>query len=123
MQLQFDAIHDRGEVHILRCKGRIIFGPEADAFTQKCEGAFCKGADLVVNLTDVRSIDNHGVGALVGVLASAKGVRRDLRLVLPKDSSKVAQLLKLMKVYDQFQVFACEEDAVGSFRSQTFAVA
>jgi anti-anti-sigma factor len=123
MQLQLDAIHDRGGIHIVRCKGRIIFGPEADAFTQKCEGAFFKGADLVVNLTDVRSIDNHGVGALVGLLASAKGVRRDMRLVLPKESSKVAQLLKLMKVYDQFQVFGCEEDAVGSFRPQAFAVA
>ena len=123
MQLQLDAIHDRSGVYIVRCNGRIIFGPEADAFTQTCEDAFLKGADLVVNLTEVRSIDNHGVGALVGLLASAQGIRRDVRLVLPKGPGKVTQLLKLMKVYDKVQVFSCEEDALGSFRPQAYAVA
>lgn len=122
MQLQLHAIHDRGGVYIVRCRGRIIYGPEAEAFSDACGGAFLQNCDLVVNLADVRLIDNHGVGALIGLLTAARARGRDLRLVLPKQTGKVAQVLKLVKVYDQFGVYATEEEAIGSFQ-RAYAVA
>ena len=122
MQLQIHASYERSGISIVRCRGRIIYGPEAEAFSEMCQAAFSRSCDLVVNLTDVTLIDNHGVGALIGLVTAARPIGCDLCLVLPEKEKKVAEVLKLVKVYDQFRVYATEEEAIGSFQRR-FAVA
>lgn len=122
MQLQINASYERSGISIVRCRGRIIYGPEAEAFSEMCHAAFSKSCDLVVNLSDVTLIDNHGVGALIGLVTSDRPAGCDLCLVLPRRANKVTEILKLVKLYDQFRVYATEEEAIGSFH-RAFAVA
>lgn len=122
MQLQINANYDRGGISIVRCQGRIIYGPETEAFSEMCHAAFSRSCDLVVNLSDVTLIDNHGVGALIGLVTAARPKGCDLCLVLPRKTNKVAEILKLVKLYDEFRVYETEEEAIGSFH-RVYAVA
>ncbi len=116
MQLQLQAIQSADGVRVVRCSGRLVFGPEAEEFVRECKSGMYPGAELVVNLSAVTTIDNHGVGALVGLLASARTVGGDVRLVLPGSGNKAVQVLNLMHVVQQFHVFITEEEAVKSYR-------
>jgi anti-anti-sigma factor len=119
MQLQINTRKSRDGIQVVYCEGRIIYGPEADAFMHVCEAALFSGNELIVDLSGVRSLDNHGVAALLALLESSRVTGRDLRLVLRK--GKPAQLLQLMRLNDQFKIYATVDDAVASFRRYAVA--
>jgi anti-anti-sigma factor len=119
MQLQINTSKRRDGIQVVYCEGRIIYGPEVDAFTRVCEAVFFAGNELVVDLSRVRSLDNHGVAALLVLLESSRATGRDLRLVLHE--GKPAQLLQLMGLNDQFKTYASMDEAVAGFRSYAVA--
>jgi anti-anti-sigma factor len=108
--LEAEFLHGVG---VVRGEGRIIWGPECDAFRSLAEEALSRSSDLVLNLTAVRNVDNHGIGVLIALLLKARSLGGDTRLVLR--GGKVEQILRLMRLYEQFRVYGDESTAVDSF--------
>jgi len=69
---------------------------------------------LVVNLTEMPTIDSSGIGILVKAMASAKQRGGALKLVNP--SKFAVQTLRLVGVLNLFEVFEDEDAAVASFQ-------
>ena len=54
-----------GDVFILRCEGRIVFGDECAILRERVVSILTGSPKIVVNLADVDHIDSEGVGMLV----------------------------------------------------------
>jgi anti-anti-sigma factor len=100
-------------VGVVRGEGRVIWGPECDTFQSAAEESLKRSPELVLNMTAVRNMDNHGIGVLIALLLKARAMGGDARLVLRE--GKVEQMLRLMRLYEQFRVFQEESTAVDSF--------
>jgi anti-anti-sigma factor len=104
-----------GQLKALKLRGPFR-GPEAS-------GTFRKHSDelthegsiwLVVDLSDVPSIDSTGVGNLVYLLATCKRRGGMVKLVRPTDSA--GRALQLVGLLSLFEVFDSLTGAVASFR-------
>ena len=102
-------------VQVLSCSGRFVLGPELDAFEKKSQEALRTGSQLVVDLSGVRMLDDHGIGALTGLLKRTRRDGGDVRLVMPPDNHVVSRVLRLTRMVDIFRVFSNDMDAVGSY--------
>src|SRR5713101_3681838 len=61
-----------GDVFILRCDGRIVFGDEGAVLRDRVINLLSGTPKIVVNLNGVDYIDSGGFGTLVGLFISAK---------------------------------------------------
>ena len=61
-----------GDVFILRCDGRIVFGDEGAVLRDRVINLLSGTPKIVVNLNGVDYIDSGGFGILVGLFISAK---------------------------------------------------
>ncbi len=61
-----------GDVFILLCDGRIVFGDEDAILRDRVRSMLPGTPTIVVNLKAVDYIDSAGLGVLVGLFASAK---------------------------------------------------
>ena len=61
-----------GDVIILHCAGRLVFGDEAAAFRDRIKNILFGTHQIVVNLSGIEYIDSGGLGTLVGLLASTR---------------------------------------------------
>jgi len=61
-----------GDVFILRCDGRIVFGDEGAVLRDRVINLLSGTPEIVVNLNGVDYIDSGGFGILVGLFISAK---------------------------------------------------
>jgi len=61
-----------GDVFILRCDGRIVFGDEGAVLRDRVINMLSGTPKIVVNLNGVDYIDSGGFGILVGLFISAK---------------------------------------------------
>jgi len=61
-----------GDVFILRCNGRIVFGDEGAVLRDRVINLLSGTPKIVVNLNGVDYIDSGGFGILVGLFISAK---------------------------------------------------
>ena len=113
MQLQIDSRVTPQRVQIVRCDGRIVFGPETDLLHKTCGPHMVDREGLVLDLSRVSHIDSCGVGTLVGLMVSLRNRGGDLRIVHP--SPKVKQVLQLTHILELLRVFDNEEQAVSSF--------
>jgi len=90
-------------------------GEAVDSFRQTIDETVGAGDNqLVVNLTEMPTIDSSGIGILVKAMASAKQRGGALKLVNP--SKFAVQTLRLVGVLNLFEVFEDEEAAVASFQ-------
>jgi len=90
-------------------------GEAVDIFRQTIDEAVAVGDNqLVVNLTEMPTIDSSGIGILVKAMASAKQRGGALKLVNP--SKFALQTLRLVGVLNLFEVFDDEDTAVASFQ-------
>ena len=102
-------------VQVLSCSGRFVLGPELEVFEHKSQEALRKSSQLVVDLSGVRLLDDHGIGALTGLLVRTRRDGGDVRLVMRPDNNVVSRVLRLTRMVDVFRVFSNDMDAVGSY--------
>ena len=114
MQLQIET-KQSDRVGIIRCDGRVIFGPETDALRSTANELMEANPKLLIDLSRVRTIDSCGVGALVGIMVSARNRGGDLRIVQPSD--KVNDVLRVTGLHTVFVRFATIEQGTASFDS------
>src|SRR5215471_11135071 len=71
MVLQLD-VSKTNEIAVVRCRGRIIFGEEADELKRVILGLLNETHRIVLNLVWIDHIDSGGLGTLVASFVSAR---------------------------------------------------
>jgi anti-sigma B factor antagonist len=112
MRLEIEtAAH--GNVTVVRCRGRIIYGPEADALRERVNAILKETPRIVFHLAEVRDMDSGGIGRVVGMVVSARRAGGDIKFC--SLSSHVQHVLEITGLLTVFEVFATEEEAVRAF--------
>jgi len=106
-----------GDVVILYCAGRLVFGDETAAFRERVRNILLGTKQIVVNLARIEYIDSGGLGTLVAVLASTRSRHGEIKLVRP--NRRVAELLQRTRLNTVFKSYESDEDAVTAFRTNT----
>lgn len=112
MRLSLET-RDVGRVTIVRCKGRLVAGGEAEALREHIKWLLRDRRAIVLHLGEVAFIDSSGLGTMVGTLSSTRQARGDLKLCdLPEHVRKVLQLSHLTQLFDAHE---SEDNAVAAF--------
>ena len=107
-------VRRRSNVQVVQLRGPLRMGDAVDRFRQTLEEAATSGDNKVVlDLSEMPSIDSSGIGVLVKAMASAKQRGGALKLINP--SKFAVQTLRLVGVLNLFEIFQDEETAVASF--------
>jgi anti-sigma B factor antagonist len=105
-----------GDVFVLVCEGRIVFGDEGAVLRERIVKMLPGTPKIVVNLNGVDYIDSGGLGILVGLLVSARNRGGELKLVSPNRRTK--ELLRRTSLDNIFRVYGNNDEAVAAFRKQ-----
>lgn len=106
-----------GEVVILYCAGRLVYGDETAAFRERIKNILLGAHQIVVNLNGIEYIDSGGLGTLVGMLASTRNRHGEIKLVRP--NKRVAELLQRTRLDTVFKSYETDDQAVAAFRTNT----
>lgn len=105
----------RANVQVIQLRGPLRMGEAVDRFRQTLDETATSGDNKVVlDLSEMPSIDSSGIGVLVKAMVSAKQRGGALKLVNP--SKFAVQTLRLVGVLNLFEIFQDEETAVASFQ-------
>jgi anti-sigma B factor antagonist len=102
-----------GNVFILDCEGRIVFGDEGAVLRERIKQLLTGTPRIVINLSAVDHIDSGGIGILVGLLVSSKNHGGELKLVAP--NRHVYDVLRRTSLDTVFKVYKTNEEAVSAF--------
>ncbi|SPE20125.1 Anti-sigma-factor antagonist [Candidatus Sulfotelmatomonas gaucii] len=92
-------VERKGETAIVRCRGRLVAGLCGD-FYAKIKPLFADSKRVVLDLTDLDSVDSMGLGILVRLYASAKSAGSCLELI--NLNKKVRDLLGITNLLSLF---------------------
>ncbi len=112
MRLELETF-TQGDVRVLRCRGRIIYGVEADALRERVNALLQETPRIVFHLGGVRDMDSGGIGRVVGMVVSARRAGGDIKFC--HLSPKVDHVLQITGLLRVFEVFATEKEAVRAF--------
>lgn len=112
MKLSLET-RDVGRVTIVRCKGRLVAGAEAEALRAHIAHLLRDKRAIVLHLGEIVFIDSSGLGTMVRTLSSTRQSKGDLKLCdVPDHVRKVLEMSHLTKLFDAHQ---CEDSAVAAF--------
>jgi anti-sigma B factor antagonist len=107
-------VRQRDGVTILDLKGKITIGTGDIALRNAVQDAINSGAkNVLINMTDVSTIDSSGVGELVSAYTTA--TNRGARLKLSNLPAKITDVLTITQLITVFDVYDSEDEAVRSF--------
>ena len=108
------------DVAVIRCKGRITFGPETyaleaeiDRHTKVAGTKIYFVTRVALNLAEAEFIDSGGLGTLVRLMVSLRAAGGGLKLCQP--SPKVLRVVQTMNLGSLFPEYASEREAVEAF--------
>ena len=104
-----------GDVVILYCSGRLVFGDETAAFRERINHILLGAQQIVVNLSGIEYIDSGGLGTLVGTLASTRNRHGEIKLVRP--NQRVTELLLRTRLNTVFKSYESDDEAVAAFHA------
>ena len=105
-----------GDVFVLHCEGRIVFGDEGAVLRERVISLLAGTPKVVVNLLRVDHIDSGGLGILVGLFVSARRRGGDLKLVSP--GRRVSDVLRFTRLDRVFNVYGSDEGAIAAFQKE-----
>jgi anti-anti-sigma factor len=109
LQVEFDS---RGDIGILRLLGRIVRGSEAECFRVRVQDALAQYRFCILNLSEVRRMDAHGLGVMVWLCAEARTVGRSLKVAcIP---GRIYELCRLSGVIGAMEIYSSEDAAIES---------
>ena len=108
------SVRKQSEVQVIKLRGSLKLGQSVDEFKVLID-ELLQGNDtsMVLNLAEVPIIDSSGIGVLVRSLTSAKQGGGSIKLVQP--SKMVIQTLKMVGMWNLFEIFESDEEAVQTF--------
>jgi anti-sigma B factor antagonist len=105
---------ERDGVVILDLRGKLMGGPDADAFKNTIHKLLEKGDKrVIVNLHNIDWINSTGVGILISAYTMMRRGGGDLKLLHVSD--KIRSILYVTKLNLIFKCFDNEDEAVSSF--------
>lgn len=109
-------VRQRDGVTILDLKGKITIGSGDLELRNAVHDAVNGGAkNILVNLSEVTTIDSSGVGELVSSYTTV--TNRGARLKLVSLPAKVQDVLTVTQLITVFDVYDTEDEAIRSFQS------
>jgi anti-sigma B factor antagonist len=113
MALNLD-VSRTGDIAVVRCRGRIVFGEEADELRRVVLSLLNETQRIVLNLAWIEHIDSSGLGTLVASFISARHRGAEIRFAA--FSPRVRRALTSTNVDQLFEVYDSTEEAIKSFR-------
>jgi anti-sigma B factor antagonist len=120
MALNLD-VSRTGDIAVVRCRGRIVFGEEADELRRAVLGLLNETQRIVLNLAWIEHIDSSGLGTMVASFISAR--HRGAEIKFAALSPRARRALKSTNVDRLFEVYDSTEEAIKSFPSHPEAAA
>lgn len=108
---------DRDGVTVLDLQGKLMGGPDADAFKAVLHKLLEAGSKrVVVNLHDIDWINSTGMGILISGYTTMRRSGGDLRLLHVSD--KIQSILYVTKLNLIFKCYDKEDEAIRSFENE-----
>ena len=120
MALKLD-ISRAEDIAVILCRGRIVFGEEADELRRVVLGLLNETKRIVLNLAWIGHIDSSGLGTLVASFISARN--RGAKIKFAALSPKAQRVLTSTHVDRLFEVYDSTEEAINSFHPHPEAAA
>ena len=105
--------HDAGDVIVVTCNGRIVFGEEAADLRDVVKSLLQRSRQIVIDLSGVSYIDSGGLGTLVGLYTSARNQGGEIKLA--NLTQRVHDQLQITKLITVFECYDSEQAAVNAF--------
>ena len=102
-----------GNVVVVDCYGRIVMGEETASLRQQVKDLLGQSQQIILNLADVQYIDSSGLGTLVGLHTSARGLGGEIKLAAL--ATRVKDVLQITKLGSIFEFYDTAEEAASSF--------
>src|SRR5579864_4099931 len=109
VDLKFEILEEQG-VAIIRCRGRLKFGKEAQLLKKCVDSVLSQFSICILNLDGVDQIDARGLGAVVGCFEKARTL--GALMLIGGASSVVHDLFQITKLTDVLEVCPSERDAI-----------
>ena len=109
------------DIAIVQCRGRIVFGEEADELRRVVLALLKETRQIVLNLAWIDHIDSSGLGTLVASFISARHHRAEIKFA--SLSPKARRLLAYTNMGRLFEVYDSTQDAIKSFHRRPKAAA
>lgn len=104
----------RDGVAILEMSGKLMGGPDADAFAETLKTLIHEGCcNVIVNMERVKWVNSTGLGILISGYTTLKKSGGELKLM--KVSDRIENIFIVSKLYTVFESFQDEDEAVQSF--------
>jgi len=104
----------REGVAILELSGKLMGGPDSEAFNQTLQALIHEGVkNFIVNLERVKWVNSTGLGILISGYSTVRKNGGELKLL--KVSDRIENIFIVSKLYTVFQSYDDEEEAVSSF--------
>ncbi len=104
----------RDGVAILDMSGKLMGGPDADAFSETLKTLVHEGVrNVIVNMEKVSWVNSTGLGILISGYSTLRKSGGELKLL--KVSERIENIFIVSKLHTVFQSFQDEEEAVRSF--------
>jgi anti-sigma B factor antagonist len=120
MALNIDVSRTK-DIAIVRCRGRIVFGEEADELRGVILGLLKETQRIVLSLAWIEYIDSTGLGVLVASFISSR--HRGAEIKLAGLGPRARQLLTTARVDRLFEVYDSADEAIRSFQTHPEAAA
>jgi anti-sigma B factor antagonist len=105
---------DKDGVVVLQVSGKLMGGPDADAFDQQLKQILGEGGrKILVDLGDVSWVNSTGLGILIAGHAQVNRAGGEMKLC--KVSRRVESILMITRLNMIFESYADESQALASF--------
>ena len=120
MALNLDVSRTK-DIAVVRCRGRIVFGEEADELRRVVLGLLRETKRIVIVLAWIGHIDSSGLGTLVASFISARHHGAEIKFAALSPIARRA--LQITKVDRLFEIYDSAEEAIRSFHLDSEAAA
>jgi anti-anti-sigma factor len=107
--LTFEILEEQG-IAVVRCRGRLTFGKEAQLLKRCVESVLSQFSICVLNLKGVDQIDARGLGAVVACFDKARAI--GALLLVGGASATVQELFQITRLNDVLEVYRSESEAL-----------
>jgi len=113
MNLTLTTRHATDHIIIIEASGRLVAGDEATQLRDLVKRLTSTGERFfVLNIGGISYMDSSGLGLLLSIYATVRGLGGDVKLVNVGD--RVKELLKMTKLSEVFQIFESENRALSA---------
>lgn len=98
------------DLTILRCQGRITYGPESWLLSEQLSRLVNVSTQLILDLNGVVAMDSAGLGELALMVTRARVVGCDIKVAAPPDN--IRRLLELTNLSTILEIYPTFHDAL-----------